>query len=109
MLRQPWLRFILPLVRELLVSRPLPVVIALFLLSGAPIAAESPPATSRATTPSFSCHDLCGRLYGAEPENQALCEEGCRQAELCTKNCNARFADDPDKLWRCSHRCARPR
>ena len=108
-MRQPRPRFILPIVRELLVSRLLPVVIALVSLGAAPIAAASPPVPTQGTTPSVSCDDLCGRLYGAEPENQALCEEGCRQAALCTENCSARFDDDPAKLVRCNHRCAHAR
>lgn len=61
------------------------------------------------TSPVSRCAELCGRLYGSEPPNRALCEEGCAEAERCTSRCREEFADDGDKLARCNYRCARAR
>jgi hypothetical protein len=55
------------------------------------------------------CDILCRKVYGDGSEKLALCQEGCDEAERCTKGCAERFPADEEQRGRCAYRCARSR
>jgi len=84
----------------------LALLIALAGLPFAPNHASAQPEEPTIRRPPIErCIDFCSALYGSESADLAQCAAACSDADVCSRTCNQRFADDKGKQTACIKRC----